>query len=1859
MKKLFFLLALFLFVFKSSAQITPDNWCTTIPPTQNEKGIFLQKFQSAEIGKARKGAEIITNVALKIHLVSKSDGNKELSDSDINELMDTLNLHFIDAKIQFYLCGGINYINDDASYKFNTQTENAFCKTQEVTNAVNLYLVKEFADPNLGGYAYFPNSNKATNRIFCAYKNRHDLITKILPHEMGHYFGLLHTFQDAGGGNYSELVTREEKANCAYRGDLICDTPADPYGSISFSINNCEFISDITDANGDYYKPQIGNLMSYFRGCGNFFTPGQISMIKTGLLIRTIQSTNATEAYSIDCEGVHSTTIIAGDLYLNGVRKSQGEPIEICLETPFTVKFSSNGQFKPDNEFKAYLIAVDNTFSTEVGKGTGNEIICKIPKNTPLGLRSYRLQVSSSSPAISGTLSNYYIYPNSLPILELSGSFDIFENEGVEVPMKLSGGTASIKFSDNFWTAQLWSSIDPYFYFYAEKNKIVTAERVWNQCGEGIGKGQIQLNVVPKPSATSFTIENISGAYLCQGKPFKLNIKANGLFNSANKFTIQLSDKTGGNFREIAQSLNPKNLIEFVVPEDLTEGNGYKIKVISSNPANTSISESLSVQSKVAAVLSGDTTINNGKNAYLNIQINGKTPITVITSEGDSIIGFTKTIIWKVSPAENKTFSLKSASNSTCGNGQVSGQAKVNVDYTLTISDIASAFVCVGGSIKVPYETSGSVSLKDGLLIQLSDSQGKNFRVIPGNGSISPLSAIIPEDTPEGSNYRLRVVSKNGAYISNESNEFEIRRKPSAFLEGVLSGNIGTTQYLNVKLTGGGPWTIPVNTGQSVFQFYATSTPAQIPVTINNNTTYTLNPVSNACGEGLSYGQAISQIRNSAVTYCIPQITATTEQYGRISRVRLTDTDGNMLLNNFEVATGKDNYTDNTAMVAYLKPGGTYNYDIASSDLGSETYLSAKVGYYLIMWIDYDQNGKFDKNEAIVESALQYSKAQFRIPDNAKKGVTRLRIRSYNETSSLLLDNPCTTTFSGETEDYTIFITDEIPAYTSHIKFAEIEEGALCKAKEYELPFTYTGTYSPANVFRVALYNSFGQFLTYLGESKTNLIKIRFPIDVPIGSNYKLKIISSEPYFEGTFTKAFRINDIPTAKLSGNQTVYFGQEIPLNLVLDGGSDWGYSIGPRAGGTGNVIHNKIIIDYPGHRTYMIPGPGIYNFTMNYVVNSGCGEGKFEGSARVEVLEPKNTPMITRVNTAFQYFAFNQAIFRCKDYDDPAHIYFETTGKFDKENFFTCHLIGPDDKFVAIVGYSKTKKLQIEIPENINGYGYKLRIVSSAPYSESPLSSAFIILPKLTSKISGYSEILPGGQGLIQLDLTGSEPWDLSLSDGTSISTNLPSQILKVSPPATQTYSIKRLQSKYCEGSTSGTATVKVLKPRASELKVQQPNEICIGGNIFLPFEANGSFREKNNFKVTLTDNSGNKFKDIETTLYNDSVLNFTIPINVPEGEGYRIKVVSTSPYLESETTKAFRLKPVSTATISSEVKSVYENANVRLRIDFTGEGPYSIELSDGRLYANIRQNPFFIDSKAILGINKYTIKHIGNSCGQGMAKGIVDLNVMPLPVITTQPLLVNTVCTGNKVFIPFRITNGEFQPDNIFTVDLYNINNSYRTLQTIMQGDSLYAIIPDNIPGGSYSVQVNGTNPTIKGSLSQARFTIKTYPVATIAGKSSIMEGDATNFQLVFSGDGPWTVALSNGMLFNDISSSIFSVGYAPQKSETLTISSIKNVCGEGISTGKASIIVHKLEEIENLVKIYPVPYQKETMLHIDEALIKNAVAYTITDILGRTITSRNEVSSTQIPIDLTFSAPGIYYVRITTSKKEFFRKIIK
>jgi len=195
------------------------------------------------------------------HIVKDSLGSAGIAEASILAKINSVNSYFSDICVSFEVCE-FRYIDNFQYDSLVAPVEWSLLQTDyHEANRINMFFVKATHDgasfASLGGVASLNNGGIVIVKS-------HGLMVWV--HEMGHYFGLEHTFEGAGTAN-AELV---DGSNCLTAGDGICDTPADPFivGSQQsdwLDTITCEYTYMGQDANGDYYTPYIGNIMSYYK----------------------------------------------------------------------------------------------------------------------------------------------------------------------------------------------------------------------------------------------------------------------------------------------------------------------------------------------------------------------------------------------------------------------------------------------------------------------------------------------------------------------------------------------------------------------------------------------------------------------------------------------------------------------------------------------------------------------------------------------------------------------------------------------------------------------------------------------------------------------------------------------------------------------------------------------------------------------------------------------------------------------------------------------------------------------------------------------------------------------------------------------------------------------------------------------------------------------------------------------------------------------------------------------------------------------------------------------------------------------------------------------------------------------------------------------------------------------------------------------------------------------------------------------------------------------------------------------------------------------------------------------------------
>ena len=261
---------LLLLVSGSLAAQEPQPWCATARPPRESREWFADFAREAHHSSRPKAT---IRIPIAFHVVT--DGkNGMISPQQIAILIQNLNWAYRGSPFSFYLYRA-DLIKNKAWYNncvVNASNLKKLRKraARDVRYYVNVYSCK-LGQPGFYGVATFPPGYPVPNPGLSYLQGiAVDPVVLgsdqfpfglALAHEMGHYLGLLHTF---------ETAFNEGQAECVDPGDFIGDTPTqagNTFGACPIGRDSCPALAGSDD---------IPNLMNYATDeCWDHFTPVQ------------------------------------------------------------------------------------------------------------------------------------------------------------------------------------------------------------------------------------------------------------------------------------------------------------------------------------------------------------------------------------------------------------------------------------------------------------------------------------------------------------------------------------------------------------------------------------------------------------------------------------------------------------------------------------------------------------------------------------------------------------------------------------------------------------------------------------------------------------------------------------------------------------------------------------------------------------------------------------------------------------------------------------------------------------------------------------------------------------------------------------------------------------------------------------------------------------------------------------------------------------------------------------------------------------------------------------------------------------------------------------------------------------------------------------------------------------------------------------------------------------------------------------------------------------------------------------------------------------------------------------------------
>lgn len=547
--------------------------------------------------------------------------------------------------------------------------------------------------------------------------------------------------------------------------------------------------------------------------------------------------------------------------------------------------------------------------------------------------------------------------------------------------------------------------------------------------------------------------------------------------------------------------------------------------------------------------------------------------------------------------------------------------------------------------------------------------------------------------------------------------------------------------------------------------------------------------------------------------------------------------------------------------------------------------------------------------------------------------------------------------------------------------------------------------------------------------------------------------------------------------------------------------------------------------------------------------------------------------------------------------------------------------------TIIGTGTLAPIQISIPTYVttSGTGYRVRIINGSTISFNTLP--ITILPTATGTISGTTTITQGQTANLSINLTGTAPWIYSISDGTNTTTyssSVSSASQMVSPLVTTTYTLSSVKDNVCgTGTTSGSAVITVNSGlqllacypfNGNALDSRGTHNGTVSGATLTTDRfgnSNSAYNFDGNSYIQLA--SPDDFKNNTFTYsawVNPSLLptsgSFQSIIGISSGQvlgfGYTTEPVWAMTSYYNSSAPSYDIHPSSnvsnTLNVWHHIVVVRTATQIKLYVDGTLVRVSTASSSGTPIYTH--SNPSVV-YRAMIGTRpdlsniqsfygKIDDVKIYNGALNDTQVQAIYLAEQQCPTVETGGVIALTSlsttasCPSGSVNVNVITNNISASIGTPLVVELSNSSGSFASPVQIGSGTttSIACIIPANTSAGNYKIRVLYGTQVI--SVNSLPITINPAVTASISGTTTIVSGSSATLTVNFTGASPWTYRLSGTTTDITTSSSPITISVSPTTQTTYTITSVRNTCGVGTTSGSAIISISTTPQ---LLACYP------------------------------------------------------------------------
>lgn len=909
------------------------------------------------------------------------------------------------------------------------------------------------------------------------------------------------------------------------------------------------------------------------------------------------------------------------------------------------------------------------------------------------------------------------------------------------------------------------------------------------------------------------------------------------------------------------------------------------------------------------------------------------------------------------------------------------------------------------------------------------------------NNNQGPFNVNYNSSTGASPNTITLTVTKSGCKDSVK-HDLQVRPKPSASLSAIQNKICsGTNAQLTITFVGTAPWDYSYSDGTTTFSGTANTSPLNLSVVVNSNTSYTLTSVSSFACTGTVTG--------SPVTITVdPSPTATLDPLP---------------------ATICENGTPITLTGSPTSPGtGVFS----GSGVSGSTFNPANAGGAGVKTITYkytDLNGCFGTDSKTITVQAKPVITVTSVPNQCKNGapVTLNATPAGGTFSGLGVSgntfNPATVGLPSSVKIYyTVLGANGCTNKDSSVTIGLITppnagitafKTSICAGQSTTLLIGFNGT-KPWNY----TYNNGVSNIS----ATTNSTTVSIPISPASTTTYSMVSVSDANCPSGTLSPSsvkVTVNPLPVINFTSPGGPFCETASPVTLVATpaGGT---FSTTPAAAITGTQFD-------PTKAGFAAPS---VTRTITYSYTDPSTTCANTATQNVTIMpQPTATftalpsPVCPNTNVAVTYTGNGSAsaVYNW-NFDSPS----TTTGSGKGPYTLQWNTGGTKNVTLTVTDYSCTTAL---------------------------ITNSVVVKPAATATISGTQGICTGNNAPLTFNFTGTGPWNFTYTDGTtnvSTSANVSPFTVNVSPASTKTYSLVSVTDVgACPGTVSGSAVVTVVTKPSSNFTLG--SSVCQGTSTPILASVNSP-------TATYTWNFGGGTPAVVAGAGTHNIS------WASSGSKQVSLVINESSGCISDTTKkTITVNPLPTATISNDT-TVCQGNSGKVKITFTGTAPFTAQLKDqnNTIYnvnspTNVIYFPVTVATTSTFTVVANSVKDANNCTGTGSGTVVVTLQPLPTATISSN----SQICAGGSSSIkidftgtpPFdytyQLSTGgtvsgttnlssitlPVSPASTTTYTLVSVNNSVASsgakCSGTVFGSSVVTVVP--IPTAAFSVPASG------------------------------------------------------------------------------------------------------------------------------------------------------------------------------------------